>query len=176
MDHLDIHHPPAATEDDWQARCGVQKSVQTDRYGCGVACLAMVTGWTYQRAREHFVSQGLGKRRYTTALLYEFGRDEDGGGHGRTSDSDSPVAGWADLHGLAIVKLRDIRPGERERWHWAVAFRHPEFEIAVFDPHREWPGFIQPPMDTLCTIFEAFQPKGEWLQVEQSFPLAPAVM
>lgn len=36
MDHLDIHHPPAATEDDWQARCGVQKIVQTDRYGVTV--------------------------------------------------------------------------------------------------------------------------------------------
>lgn len=177
MDHLDIHHPPAATEADWQARCGVQKIVQTDRYGCGVACLAMVTGWTYQRAREHFVSQGLGQKRH--------GRPPFSTSSGEMRMAVATVGlltltrrwrGWADLHGLAIVKLRDIRPGERERWHWAVAFRHPEFEVVVFDPHREWPGFIKPPMDTLCTIFEAFQPKGEWLQVEQSFPLAPAVL
>lgn len=105
MDHLDIHHPPAATEDDWQARCGVQKSVQTDRYGCGVACLAMVTGWTYSTSSGAFRKPGAWqKEAWPTALLYEFGRDEDGGGHGRTSDSDSPVAGMG----------RSSRPGDSQ--------------------------------------------------------------
>lgn len=48
MDYLDIHHPPAATEDDWQARCGVGEpaefgknrtlTVQASRPRLTVAC------------------------------------------------------------------------------------------------------------------------------------------
>ena len=40
--------------DDWQSRCGIQKIVQTDLYGCGIASLAMVTGATYESARQRF--------------------------------------------------------------------------------------------------------------------------
>ena len=157
---------------DWQSRCGIRTIVQADRYGCGVACLAMVAGITYEEARQRFNSLGLGVRRgckpaYSTSS-----------GEMRMAISSSGLItdsrrwrGWAELQGLAVIKVRDDWRGAKGRWHWAVAFRHPEFDIAVFDPHQTEPSFSRMPFDVLCFDFRIYEPKGEWFQVEQLFPL-----
>lgn len=157
---------------DWQSRCGIRKIVQTDPYGCGVACLAMVAGLTYEAARERFNALGLGVRRgckpaYSTSS-----------GEMRMAISSSGLftdsrrwRGWAEFQGLAVIKVRDDWRGAKGRWHWAVAFRHPEFDIAVFDPHQSAPSFSRMPTDVECFDFRKYEPKGEWFQVEQSVPL-----
>lgn len=155
---------------DWQSRCGIRKIVQTDTYGCGVACLAMVAGISYEAARERFHELGLGVRRgckpaYSTSS-----------GEMRMAISTSGLIsrrwrGWAELQGLAVIKVRDDWRGAKGRWHWAVAFRHPEFDIAVFDPHQSAPSFSRMPTDVECFDFCIYEPKGEWFQVEQSVPL-----
>lgn len=52
-----------------------------------------------------------------------------------------------------------------------VAFRHPEFDIPVFDPHQSAPSFSRMPVDVESFDFRIYEPSGEWFQVEQSVPL-----
>lgn len=80
--------------------------------------------------------------------------------------------GWEDFSGLAVIKVRDKHANRGETWHWSVAFAHPEYTVAVFDPHREWPSFKRMPEDTICTMWESIRPFGNILLVEQTFPLS----
>ncbi|HGN1515277.1 MULTISPECIES: hypothetical protein [Pseudomonas] len=166
----DLQEP---ADEHWQTRCGVQKIMQTDRFGCGIACLAMVWGKTYAQAREHFISQGLGVRRGCRVPF------STSSGEMRMALATAGLItatrrwkGWSDFTGLCVLKVRHKSPSGADAWHWAVAFKHPEFEIGVFDPHREWPGFQQMPEDTICTLWESIRPFGDILLVEQTFPLA----
>jgi hypothetical protein len=74
--------------------------------------------------------------------------------------------GWDSFHGLGVMKIRATWRGEK-RWHWAVAFRHSKYGIAVFDPHEVAPSFEKIPEDVLCFDYRIHEPKGEWFQVEQ---------
>lgn len=157
---------------DWQARCGIQKIVQTDNYGCGIACLAMVTGTPYDHAREHFNQLGLGVRRSCRPAYSTSSREMLGilASTGLIVDARR-WRGWNAFHGLGVLKVRDDWRGKKGRWHWAVAFRHSKFGIVVFDPHECAPSFEEVPMDVLCFDFRIHEPKGEWFQVEQRIPL-----
>lgn len=154
--------------EDWQSRCGIQKIVQDDPYGCGIACLAMVTGVTYDHARQQFNEYGLGVRRgsrpgYSTSsgeMRMALGRS------GLLVDNRR-WKGWAAFQGLGILKVKDDWRGAVGRWHWVVAFRHPLYEIALFDPHQIDPSFKTMPQDVLSFGFDTYEPRGEWLQVEQ---------
>jgi len=156
----------------WQDRCGVLKVVQTDRYGCGIACLAMVAGIPYEVARQQFNEYGLGIRRGCRPA-YSTTTSELIGAVGRSGLLVQPRRwrGWSDFHGLGILKVRDDWRGKKGKWHWAVAFRHNEFGVVVFDPHETTPSFEQMPMDVICIDFRYYEPKGQWLQVEQRMPL-----
>lgn len=46
---------------DWEATCRVKKVMQRDRFGCGIACAAMVAGKSYSEAKRVFTTCGLGK-------------------------------------------------------------------------------------------------------------------
>lgn len=156
----------------WQDQCGVQKVVQTDPYGCGVACLAMVTGVTYEVAKMKFNVHGLGVRRksrpaYSTASWeMRMAVELDG-----LAVNTRRWAGWDSFQGLGILKVRDDWRGVKGRWHWVVAFRHPAFELAIFDPHQWNPAFKQMPFDVECFDFDVYEPKGDWLMVEQRVKL-----
>ena len=157
---------------DWQSRCGILKIVQTDRYGCGVACLAMVTGTSYVHARDQFIEIGYGVKRsgrppYSTSsreMQYALARS------GLIMESRR-WKGWASFHGLGVMKMKDDWRGANGRWHWAVAFRHREFGITIFDPHQNEPSFSIMPDDVLCLNFDIYEPKGEWFQIEQRITL-----
>lgn len=158
--------------DDWQSRCGIQKIVQIDRYGCGIASLAMVTGATYESARHRFNELGLGVRRSGRPAYSTSGREM----HYALAASGLLVdsrrwQGWEAFHGLGVLKVRDDWRGAFGRWHWVVAFRHSAFGIAVFDPHQTEPSFQKIPMDVLCFDFRIYEPKGTYLQVEQRIAL-----
>lgn len=156
----------------WQSKCAIKKIVQTDRYGCGIACLAMVTGESYESARQCFNMMGLGVRRngkpaYSTSsreMQYALASSGLMVESRRWSD-------WEGFHGLGVMKMRDDWRGEKGRWHWAVAFRHREFGVAVFDPHQSDPSFQILPLDVICFDFRIYQPRGEWFQVEQRLGL-----
>jgi hypothetical protein len=163
---------PTAEPEDWQARCGVQR-VHANGYYSGVACLSMVAGISFTEARQVFVDIGLGVRRTGRAPFSN-----------NLSEMRMAVAstgllqqtrrwrGWDDFQGLGILKMRADWRGAPGKWYWATAFRHPEFDIAVFDPHSEFPSFRRMPMDALCVQFDVYQPRGEWLQIEQRFSLS----
>lgn len=157
----------------WQARCGVKKIIQPEGYGCGVASLAMVTGRSYQQARESFIKVGLGvRRKYRPAFS--------------TTTSEMLMAvmaqgliaevkrwrGWASFNGLGILGVGDPWNYRKGRWHWVVAFRHPEFGLVVFDPWQEMPSFETVAPGGYNLEVTAYWPRRDWLQVEQSFPLA----
>lgn len=159
---------------DWQARCGIQKIVQTDEYGCGIACLAMVTGTTYESARQKFNALGLGIRRSGRPAYSTSSREmlQALASTGLIIDSRR-WGGWRAFHGLGVLKVRDDWRGAKGRWHWVVAFRHSEFGIAVFDPHQGEPSFERMPAEVLCFDFNIYEPKGEWFQIEQRLELDP---
>lgn len=153
---------------DWVARVHLAKVTQEDAYGCGAECLAMVAGFSYDRARAHFVTLGLGERRCgrpplatnmtelawaiaSKGLLVEQRR----------------WRGWDALEGLAVLKVRDDWRGAKNRWHWAVAVRHPDYDVVVLDPHGNLPAFRRPPLDVLANSFERYSIRGRFLQVEQ---------
>ncbi|MCO2484700.1 hypothetical protein FA336_13860 [Pseudomonas aeruginosa] len=158
----------------WQVRCGIQK-VRVEDGHSGVACLAMVAGLNYQEASEVFVSTGLGiRRRGRPAFSTNCSEMRMAVGAAGLIQQARRWQGWSNFQGLGILKVKDDWRGEEGagRWHWVTAFRHPEFEIVVFDPFMEFPAFKRMPLDELCTRFDLYEPKGQWLQVEQRFSLA----
>ncbi|HDS1721456.1 hypothetical protein NPS53_08105 [Pseudomonas putida] len=156
----------------WQSLCGIQKVVQTDRYGCGIACLAMVSGTTYESARERFNELGLGVRRSCRPAYSTSGREMHYAlaSTGLIAESRRWKS-WDAFQGLGVLKVRDDWRGAKGRWHWVVAFRHSAFGIAVFDPHQTEPSFQEMPLDVLCFDFQIYQPKGTYYQVEQRVAL-----
>nr|AXV45901.1 hypothetical protein pMKPA34_0057 [Pseudomonas aeruginosa] len=53
---------------DWEATCRVKKVMQRDRFGCGIACAAMVAGKSYSEAKRVFTTCGLGKKKVHRAF------------------------------------------------------------------------------------------------------------
>lgn len=158
--------------EEWRARCGVKKLAQDDTYGCGVACLAMVLGCEYSRARTQFIKLGLGVRRSSRPALSTTSREM----HMAISSAGLITEarrwrGWENFQGLGILKVRDDWRGAKGRWHWVVAFRHPVYELAIFDPHMLEPSFKRAPSNLDVVPFSIYEPKGEWFQVEQRIDL-----
>jgi hypothetical protein len=161
--------------DRWQSRCGIKKVVQADPYGCGIATLAMVTGTTYEEARLRFNELGLGVRRSGRPPYSTSSREMHHvlAASGLVAESRR-WSGWEALRGLGVLKVRDDWRGAVGRWHWVVAFRHSAYGIVVFDPHQCDPSFEILPMDVMCFDFRIYEPKGNWLQVEQRLKLEPS--
>lgn len=160
---------------DWQRKCGIARVAQEDGYGCGVACVAMVTGRSYAEARPDFVRLGFALRRAgRPAFAVSVGELRMAVSAAGLLAEPRRWQGWENVNGLGIFKMRDDwrGPESKNRHHWAVAFRHPEFGITVLDPHQEFPAFERMPMDEVCLQFSVYEPRGYWLQVEQRIPIA----
>lgn len=152
----------------WQSRCGIQKIVQTDAHGCGIACLAMVSGIAYKDAREIFIKIGLGHRRSCRPAFSTSSREMQMAIASVQLHSEARRwRSWTTFNGLGILKVRDDWRGAVGKWHWVVAFRHEEFGLTVFDPHMQDPTFEIIPQDVPYVPIDLYQPKGEWFQVEQ---------
>lgn len=170
--HLANLEPQA---EDWQAACPIQKIGQREYYGCGVACLAMVAGIEYEQARSIFAANGLTARRKQRAPLSTSFEELRGVlTAAGLFNEQRRWKGWRSFHGLGVFKMRDDWRGEegKGKWHWVVAFRHPVYEIVIFDPHQQSPAFAQMPLDVICVGFDIYQPRGLWIQVEQRVPLS----
>ena len=152
---------------DWQRHCAFSKIVQQDSYGCGVACLAMAAGISYEEARALFVRVGLGQRRKHKPAF-------------STNLSDLAMAlsvaglvsvprrwkGWSHLKGLGVIKIRASGSATGKGWYWCLAFQHADYGIVLFDPHSFEPTFQYPPLDVIYTSLERYNPFATWLQVE----------
>lgn len=159
----------------WQVHCGIQKLTQTesDPYGCGVACLAMVSGMSFAEARSQFINIGLGVRRSHRVAFSTSSREMRMAiaSVGLLSDAKR-WNGWDQFHGLGVLKVRDDWRGAFNKWHWVVAFRHPTLDLAIFDPHMAIPAFKHLLLDDTYLPFSMYEPKGEWFQVEQRIPIS----
>eukprot|EP00659_Diplonema_papillatum_P003081 gene3081-4843_t len=101
--------------EEWRARCGIKKLAQDDTYGCGVACLAMVLGCDYSRARTQFIKLGLGVRRSSRPALSTTSREM----HMAIASAGLITEarrwrGWENFQGLGILKVRDDWRGAKD--------------------------------------------------------------
>lgn len=152
---------------DWEQHCAFSKILGQDRYGCGVACLAMAAGISYEEARALFVRVGLGQRRKNKPAY-------------STNLSDMAMAlsvaglvnvprrwkGWNHFKGLGVIKIRASGSDTGKHWYWCLAFQHPSYGIVLFDPYSFAPSFEKPPLDVIYTPLERCNPFATWLQVE----------
>lgn len=152
---------------DWEQNCAFTKIVQQDSYGCGVACLAMAAGITYEDARALFVRVGLGQRRKNKPAF-------------STNLSDLAMAlsvaglvnvprrwkGWNHFKGLGVIKIRASGSDTGKHWYWCLAFQNASYGIVLFDPCSFAPSFQYPPLDVIYTSLDRYHPFATWLQVE----------
>jgi len=152
----------------WESTCRIQRVLQNDPYGCGVACLAMVADISYMTARGVFDAVGIPELRpkmpYSTnfkqlrQVLSEFG----------VKSTLERWRGWKHFSGVGILAV-DAGPGISTRnWHWVVAETHPTYEVVVHDP---WPSlaimkrapenFLREDFDDRC------RPRKSWLRIHQ---------
>ncbi|MDH4602290.1 hypothetical protein JW321_05950 [Pseudomonas syringae pv. papulans] len=161
-----------ATSHAWQDTCGLQRLVAHGS-NSSVVCLAMVAGLPIPEAQQMFVHIGLGIRR-SGRPAFSVNSSEMRMAVSQTGlmQQAKRWRGWNEFSGLGIIKMRADWLGGSGQWYWTVAFRHPVFDVAIFDPYAELPSFKQMPLDVLCIGFDTYEPRGEWIQVEQRFDLA----
>lgn len=154
---------------DWKSSCAFQRVLQVDDYGCGVACLAMLVGKSYEIARETFLRLGFGPDRprrepfssnfkELIAALHE---------HGLNARM-LRWKGWEHVSGTGIIKVRSGGDSPATDWHWVVAESHPLYGVVVHDP-LQWalPTFAVHPMDTLTRPLSELTPYGNWIVIER---------
>ena len=148
----------------------VRQRLPTD---CGVACLAMVAGISYETGAEVFRSKRLGEQRNTKAPYSSNFQELRGvlqaaGVSNRMRRFNS----WADLGHVSILKTRLFRNQKLHRdWHWVVAVRRgiplpsgvPSIEI--LDPGNDGPCYEVMPMNVECVGFQFCKPFGNYLQI-----------
>ena len=124
--------------------------LQEDPSGCGIACLAIILGCSYSRAK----SLAFGATypgydfRTTTKDLVRVLRSQGASVHDRLTRSSG---NWSDLPDLCIVKIVEGGCAPRD-WHWVVFARGVRGSV-VLDPARDVP-WKRPP----------WQPRG-YLQI-----------
>jgi hypothetical protein len=153
----------------WEASCRISRVEQEDRFGCGVACLAMIAGITYAEARLTLLRYGLGsdqrrngKKPFSTnftelmLVLAEHGKDT----------TKKQWKGWDQFEGIGIIKVRCAPGAPQNSWHWVVAEQHSLFGVVIHDPDFPLPCFQrQQPEDVACHPFDNYEPHGCWISI-----------
>lgn len=174
-------------DDDWSAGswelCAQTRLVrQRARDDCGIACLAMVAGVTYERAADVFAALNIGRRgtrrsNYAGLVLATHAL----GLHGHRR----PWRGWATVEGVAILKIPHPKG---QNWHWVVAERTTRVGVIVRDPdlplvgfhtagspeHASGDGASDIPLDVLHQDASRYTPSGTVLLITRS-EAAPAI-
>ncbi|MFW5910855.1 MAG: hypothetical protein ACOCUJ_03350 [Thiohalospira sp.] len=107
--------------------------VQEEKTGCGLACVAMLAGESYQSVRE--VAAGLGIHASDEALWSDtthVRRLLDYYGI-QPAPEERPFTAWAELPGCALLATKHHYEGGRPFWHWVVFVREPAGAV-VLDP------------------------------------------
>lgn len=137
--------------------------LQEDSHGCGVACVAMIAGITYQDARQTFARLGYGVARKSKqpfssnftelmAALME---------HGIRCEMKR-WRDWEQLDSLGILKVDN---GCKNSWHWVVAKPHPDFRVVIHDPSMASEIQMEAPPNAGGPRFGDFQPYGNWVRI-----------
>lgn len=141
----------------------VEKVLQEDTHGCGVACLAMVAGISYSAARATFLRLGFGPGRNRKPPFASNFKDlmSGLGEHGISSEMKRWRT-WSDIEGVSILKVEN---GRKNSWHWVVAEAHPLYKVVIHDPDLDLPVFMCPPPGVNTRPFTAFKPYGNWIRI-----------
>ncbi len=112
------------------------KQKDYDSGDCGIACAAMITGCSYERAHSVAMKLGLlrGETYYTShsdmqRLVGKLGIDMKRRGFRSMRDTDTP----------AIVKVNPRENGKY--WHWVVLVERAG-RLVLLDPNPDRPGAI----------------------------------
>lgn len=149
---------------DWEASCRIQKVKQHDRFGCGVACAAMVAGKRYEDARGVFVACGLDKKKHPLATNFSELR------HclellGIPSELRR-WTGWDAIEGLGIVAVNSSADTSSRNWHWVVAERHETFGVVLHDPDFDLPSFSDKvPHGVQSHPFTEYLARKSWIKL-----------
>ena len=144
----------------WAQACRMRWVRQQDSSGCGVACLAMVSGLSYAQVREAFIREGLGETRPRRKAFSSNFREllqvaQRLGLDGRMQRWSS----WSSVEGPCILKVA-VRGSN---WHWVAAERSAQLGLVVLDPDLDLPAFERPPLDVPYCRPESHKPGGNWI-------------
>ncbi|EKY4114507.1 hypothetical protein ABCV69_004572 [Pseudomonas aeruginosa] len=149
----------------WEQSCRVQKVMQRDRLGCGVACAAMVSGKPYGLVRQLFVDNGIGARK-KRPLATNFSELQYALSLLGIESELKRWSGWDAVEGLGIVAVSNGQGAASRNWHWIVAERHANFGIVVHDPDFDLPSFSSaPPPGVHCHPFSEYQARKSWIRI-----------
>jgi len=101
-----------------EARLRMKRVRQVDEAGCGIACVAMVTGKTYLQAKRYFeesVFQPKDKKPHTRHYQLRRALRKLG-----IATENRPFRHWRSIETNAIVPINRRRDGG---WHWVVFVR-----------------------------------------------------
>ncbi|MFL1449171.1 hypothetical protein ACI77O_12320 [Pseudomonas tritici] len=148
----------------WEASCRIQKVMQRDRYGCGVACAAMSAGQPYSVARKVFTDLGLAAKKRPFAT--NFAKLRLGLSALGVESELRRWSNWDALDGIGIVAVSTSLGPEYSNWHWVVAERHSEFGIVLHDPDYDLPSFsLASPEGVLSQPFAEYHPRKSWIRI-----------
>lgn len=107
--------------------------IQEEQTGCGLACVAMLAGESYQAVREAAAGLGIyasdealwSDTDYVRRLLAHYGLE--------AAPGERPFTSWAELPDCALLATKHHYENGRPFWHWAVFTRAPEGAV-VLDP------------------------------------------
>lgn len=131
---------------------------------CGVACLAMIKGCSYDAAKRTFDAVGLSVQRgRKAAYATTFTELTDALAAAGIAAQRRRFIDWGRITGKCIIKTN---VDASRNWHWVVAYRAPE-GIVLLDPAVELPCFESPPLDVFYVPLSKYSPAGCYLQIEQ---------
>lgn len=158
----------------WEATCVTRLIRQRQTTDCGVACLAMTAGVSYERALEVFLQHGLDHRRKTAPLLSNFADLEKAARSLGLRIRRQRWTGWCRFSGVGVLKVKPYGTGGR-KWHWVAAERHPQLGIVVRDPAFALTAIELAPEGVLHQALEHIRPCGSWLSVAADASSAQAL-
>jgi ABC-type bacteriocin/lantibiotic exporter with double-glycine peptidase domain len=94
----------------------IQRVIQEDDLGCGLACVAMVTGMTYWQVRTLAIELELYDPETSTGLNHQ-NMKELLDAYALTSSSMYRLENWHQLPAISIIGIKSTAP------HWVVAIR-----------------------------------------------------
>lgn len=130
---------------------------------CGVACLAMALGISYEEGKAAFETMGLSVRRGRKAAYASNFKEL------MLALSSKGVAahrkrfgGWGSIKGKAIIKTN---VDAKRDWHWVVAYRDVEHGIVLLDPAIDLPCFENPPLNVFYISLDKYSPSGCYIEL-----------
>jgi ABC-type bacteriocin/lantibiotic exporter with double-glycine peptidase domain len=142
------------------------KVLQRQRTDCGVACLAMIAGTSYEAALEAFTKAGLHLyRQRKRPLTSNFKELTAAAAHLGLALHRRAFESWPHIQSPTILKVSGGRAGRKGNWHWVVAHRTPT-GVEIQDPGTDLPSYENPPVEGCYIDFASYQPTGHILALE----------